>query len=174
MFKMQKLGKFLKIISAGVVFFPFHSAQAICPICTAAVGAGVLITRHYGIDDTIAGAWVGALLVSASLWTDDWMKKKNIKTKYQGVWLVAAYFLLMVLPLYFKGLIGHPLNQICGVDKLLVGIVFGGLFFELGNEINLKLKERNGGKVYFPFQKVVLAILPVIVLSGVFYVISKC
>lgn len=174
MIEIRKLGRYLKIISVGLVFFPLHPAFAICPICTAAVGAGVLITRHYGIDDTIAGAWVGALLISSTLWTNAWLLKKNIKIEYQGGLLAVAYFLLIVLPLYLKGIIGHPLNKICGADKLLVGLIFGALFFQLGYEVNIKLKEKNGGKVYFPFQKVALAIVPVIVLSLVFYIISKC
>jgi hypothetical protein len=166
--------KYLKLILSGIIFLPVHSAYAICPICTAAVGAGVLFTRNFGIDDMITGSWVGGLLVSSALWTDEWLRKKKVEIRYQGILLVAGYFLVIILPLYFKGLIGHPLNKICGFDKLMVGVVFGALAFQLGCEINVKLKERNGGKVYFPFQKVVLAIAPLVILSGVFYWLSKC
>lgn len=43
--------------------------QAVCPVCTVAVGAGVGFSRYLGIDDTIAGLWIGALIVSVSMWT---------------------------------------------------------------------------------------------------------
>jgi hypothetical protein len=169
----NKVKKFFLFL-AGILLAIPKAAHAICPICTAAVGVGVLITRRYGIDDMIAGTWVGGMLISVALWTDSWLKGKKVSLKYQEGWLIALYFLLIVLPLYLKGIIGHPLNKICGADKMLVGIIFGSLAFALGNEINLKLKERNGGKAYFPFQKVVLAVVPLIVMSIVFYVVSKC
>jgi hypothetical protein len=35
------------------------------------------------------------------------------------------------------------------------------------------LKKKNQDKVYFPFQKVVFAISPLIVLSAIFYILTK-
>jgi len=47
------------------------------------------------------------------------------------------------------------------------------LGFFLGTELNFILKKKNGGKAYFPFQKVATAIVPLIILSLVFYIIVK-
>lgn len=35
-------------------------AQAVCPVCTVAVGTGVGLSRWLGVDDTITGLWLGA------------------------------------------------------------------------------------------------------------------
>ena len=34
-------------------------AQAVCPVCIVAVGAGLGLSEYLGIDDTIAGVWIG-------------------------------------------------------------------------------------------------------------------
>ena len=41
------------------------------------------------------------------------------------------------------------------------------------NVINHFLKKHHGGRVYFPFQKVILPIIPLAILSTVFYFITK-
>jgi hypothetical protein len=84
-----------------------------------------------------------------------------------------AYYLIILLPLYWEGIIGHPLNKLFGIDKIVLGTVMGSLGFFLGTELNFILKKKNGGKVYFPFQKVATAIAPLIILSVIFYILIK-
>ncbi len=169
--KQYNIFIFLPMLLFG--FFGAFSAKAICPVCTVAVGAGIGFSRWLGIDDSITGLWIGALTVSLSMWTIDWLGKKKIKFKGIGLAVLAAYILLVIVPLYFMGFMGHPLNTIWGIDKLIVGIVLGGIGFFLGGSLHFYLKKQNGDKVYFPFQKVVFAIAPVIILSGIFYFITK-
>ncbi len=57
--KHIKFTKTLALSLATFLFLGANSAQAICPICTIAVGAGVGFSRYLGIDDTIAGLWIG-------------------------------------------------------------------------------------------------------------------
>src|SRR3989338_5982677 len=81
------------------------SAKAVCPVCAIAVGAGVGLSRYLGIDDTIAGLWIGGLSLSLSLWTIDWFDRKKIQFKYRAFITTLAYDVLIVVPLYCIGII---------------------------------------------------------------------
>ncbi len=164
------------ITTLFVALFVFADrALAVCPVCTVAVASGVGVSRSMGVDDLIIGLWIGALIVSMIMWTVDWLKKKNIKFKGLGILTTVAYFALVIIPLYTTGIIGNPLNGFCGcgIDKLLVGVIGGAIAFWFGAVWYEYLKERNNNKAYFPFQKVVMPILPVIILSIMFYLLTK-
>lgn len=150
-------------------------ALAVCPICTIAVGAGVGLSRWLGIDDSITGLWIGGLTVSMITWTLSWFDRKNIRLRGRTLATIAGYYLLIVVPLYFMGIIGNPLNIICacGLDKLIVGIIVGSIAFWFGASWYFHLKEKNGGHAYFPFQKVVMPVSPLIVMSLIFYFLTK-
>jgi len=60
---------------------------------------------------------------------------------------------------------GHPQNKLWGMDKLLAGIIVGSVVFILSVLFNDFLKKKNQGKVYFPFQRVVIPILFLIIAS---------
>ncbi len=169
-----------KILSLALLFFTISlfftkKALAVCPICTIAVGAGVGLSRYLGIDDAITGLWVGGLTVSMITWTESWLDKKNIHFKGRIIINVLAYFALIVIPLYYSGIIGNPLNTLCacGLDKLLFGIIAGSIAFWCGASWYFYLKEKNGGHAYFPFQKVVMPVSPLIILSLIYYFLTK-
>jgi len=159
------MSKQLRIASFLITFYLLHftfyiSANAVCPVCTVAVGGGVLLSRYLGVDDVIIGIWVGGLLVSLGLWTATYIKKKVLK--YQE-WLIVGFFWLTT---YFgfkqAGFIGHPTCKIHGHDKLLSGIIFGTVAFFLGYGSDLllrKMNKKNPGKAMFPYQKVVCPII---------------
>jgi hypothetical protein len=159
----------------GLSLLAAKQASAVCPICTIAVGAGVGFSRYLGIDDAITGLWVGGLTVSMITWTISWFDKKNILFKGRMAVTILGYYLLIVVPLYFMGIIGNPLNTICacGLDKLVIGILVGSVAFWFGASWYYQLKEQNGGHAYFPFQKVVMPISPLIIMSILFYFLTK-
>ena len=159
----------------GLNLLMAKQALAVCPICTIAVGAGVGFSRWLGIDDSITGLWIGGLTVSMITWTVSWFDKKNIQFKGRIFVTILSYYLLIVIPLYFMGIMGNPLNTICacGLDKLIIGIVTGSVAFWFGAEWYFHLKEKNGGHAYFPFQKVVMPVSPLIIMSLLFYFLTK-
>jgi hypothetical protein len=158
----------------GLCLFFAKPALAVCPICTIAVGAGVGLSRYFGIDDAITGLWVGGLVVSMIIWTESWFDKKNIHFKWRGMVTTAGYYLFAVVPLYFTGMIANPANAIYStwMDKLLLGIIVGSIAFWFGADWYSQLKKKNGGHAYFPFQKVVMPVLPLIIVSIVFYFLT--
>ena len=150
-----------------------NTANAVCPLCTVAVVGGVGIAEWLGIDDTISGIWIGGIVVSLIIWIIAWLDKKNIHFNGLKILITLVCYLLIVVPLYPMGIIGHPLNTLWGIDKLLLGIIVGSVFFFLGGIWYFYLKERHGGHAYFPFQKVVMPVAPLIILSVIFYFITR-
>jgi hypothetical protein len=155
------------------ILFLASPAKAICPVCTLAVGAGVGLSRYLGVDDAITGLWIGGLVASMIWWTISWLDRKNIKFKFRKMAIIAGYYLLIAAPLYYSEIIGHPLNKIWGIDKLMLGIFIGSLFFFGGGHLHFHHKKKNDDKVYFPFQKVVFSVSPLIILSAIFYFITR-
>jgi len=162
------------LVLAFLLLVPLTSAKAIVPICivcTAAVSAGVGLSRWLGVDDTITGLWIGALTLSVALWTINWLTGKKIKFFGRQPLVVVLYYTTLIWPLYHYNLAGHYLNKLCGVDKLILGITVGSLAFVASLILNEYLKKKNNGKVYFPFQKVVMPVGILLLLSLAFYLI---
>jgi len=155
-----------------VVFFNLlliQSAIAVCPLCTVAVSAGIGFSRWFGVDDVISGLWIGGLTVSLIVWSIDWLNKKNIRFFGRRSFIVLIYYALMVVPLYWYDFIGHALNKLWGIDKLLLGIIVGSIAFALGVGLYVYLKKKNDGKAQFPFQKVIMPVAFLFVLSVFFH-----
>ena len=68
--------------------------------------------------------------------------------------------------------IGNPLNKLWGIDRLLLGIIIGSILFFAGATSYAYMKEKHGGRAYFPFQKVVMPVAPLLIMSIVFYFIT--
>jgi hypothetical protein len=141
----------------------------VCPVCTIAVAGGVGLCRYLGIDDLISGVWIGALLFSLSLLTIEWLNKKKIKFLFRKPLVFVFWYGLTIFPLMKIGIIGHPLNKFLGIDKLIFGIFSGTIVFLLSILFENYLREKNQGKVYFKFQKVIIPILFLIILSLIFW-----
>lgn len=155
-----------------LVLLPTKSL-AFCPVCTIGVVAGVGFSRYLGIDDTITATWLGAMTLAFVVLTERWFDKKKIKFFLR--WLLDAiiYYGLIIFALFRWDLTGHPHNKIIGVDKILFGMIVGTAAMALGYYVHVLLKKKNHNKSYFPFQKVVLPITPLVILSIVFYFVTR-
>lgn len=170
---LRKLKNTLNIFLYVLFLFFAKSAYAICPICTVAVAGGIGLSRHFGIDDTITALWIGGLAVSLIIWTIDWMERKNFRFKFYKPVTALFYYFIIIAPLYWTEYIGHPFNKFLGMDKIILGTVVGSSLFFSGAMFHFYSKKKNDNKVYFPFQKVVFSISPLIVFSVFFYFITK-
>jgi hypothetical protein len=167
--------KFKVILSLLITgsLFTAKKTLAACPVCTIAVGSALVLLEKYGVDNTITGLWIGGFMLSSSLWAINSMKKKE--WDFRGIEPIILIFFYgsLIVPLYMEKIIGLPSKMLWGVDKTLLGIFIGSIFFHLGYLTYLKIKEKNGGKPWFPFQRVVMPISPLIILSIVFYFITR-
>ena len=169
--QFMKIGKQIFIFPLITLMFFAQPANAFCPVCTVAVGVGVGLSRWLGIDDTISGVWIGGLIVALIMWFIDWLNKKEIYFKFRTTITTIAFYAMVIIPLYFTGILGHPLNKILNIDKLLFGIAGGTIFFLLGTWIDGSISKDNEGKPYFPFQKVTLTLFMLLFASLIFYLI---
>ncbi|PKM87795.1 hypothetical protein CVU83_02570 [Candidatus Falkowbacteria bacterium HGW-Falkowbacteria-2] len=147
--------------------------KAVCPVCVVAVGAGLGLSQYLGIDDTIAGTWIGGMLVAVSTWTIDLFNKKNWISRFKNirnVLIFVAYYAMVIWPLYNQGLIGSG-NTLFGIDKLLLGIIAGSLVFAFAVWL-YEFMKKNNGKPHFPFEKVVLPISSLAALTLIFYLLT--
>lgn len=148
------------------------ATKAFCPVCTVAVGAGLGLSRYLKIDDAISGIWIGAILMSTSLWFASYLKKKNKNTLWAILFAVFLYVTTFV-PLKYYGVIGHSDNALLGLDKLVLGSIIGTIAFPPTIILNNKIKSSNNGKSYFPLQKVVVPIVVLLLLSLIMYLIVR-
>lgn len=148
-------------------------AHAVCQlVCPVVVASTLTLLEKYGIDNTISGLWIGGALVLASLITVDWIKK------WKSHWSITiATFVLFYaatfIPLWQKHIIGDPRKELWGMDKTLIGVVIGSIFFFLGDYTYAIIKAKNGGHAWFPFQKALQPVFPLAIWSLIFYFITK-
>jgi len=151
-------------------------AKAVCPVCIVAVGAGLGLSRYLGIDDTITGLWIGGLTVAIIIWTINWAKPKIKQKKFRPFWnilIIIAYYTMIAWPLASQKFIGHPLNKIWGIDKIILSTTIGSLAFWGSSELYIYMKKENNGHAYFPFQKVVMPFAGLTILSFIFYLLTR-
>lgn len=151
-------------------------AKAICPVCVVAVGAGLGLSEYLGIDDTIAGVWIGGMLVSLVAWTINWFNKKKWSfgnKDIRDILTTIIYYAMVIWPLLSQGLIGNPFNKLYGIDKLALGITAGSIGFLGATLWYNNIKKNNGGHAQFPFQKVVWPVSALIILSLAFYLLIR-
>lgn len=161
--------KFNKKIFLGLLFSGFLWARAataqVCPVCVVAIGAGLGLSRWFGIDDVISSVWIGAFMFAIISWTLSFMKKKEWSFQDDGIIITLAYILLTYIPLYYAGIIGHPQNQIWGIDKIIAGSTIGAAFLFFGHWLHLYLKKINDNKSFFSYQRVAIPVFVLLVIS---------
>jgi small-conductance mechanosensitive channel len=173
---MKQVSSRILLFSGLLVgFFGASFAKAVCPICVVAIGAGLGLSRWLGVDDVISSIWIGALLVAMILWTLTEMKKKNWRFAFDAIVIFLAYYLLIFVPLYYTGILGHPLNKIFGIDKIIFGTILGTAIVLLIHWLNKHLKQKGPdgqpGKPFFPYQKVVIPVVVLLLTSIIFYLL---
>jgi hypothetical protein len=164
--------KLLIALTTIILLIPDKFASAVCPVCTVAVAAGMGLTRYLGIDDTITGVWIGAVTLSATMWTNNWFKTKNKGKIYIKSIVFLLYYALIIFPLYYYNIIGQPTNTFWGIDKLVTGIIAGSIIFYMSVLLYEYLKKKNNGHAHFPFEKIVITLLLLAGASAGFYFIT--
>lgn len=144
-----------------------------CTVCTVVIIGGLGLSRWLHVDDTVSGVWIGALLVTIIYYSIAWLAKYKIKFWGRDFLVSLIYYTAVFIPLYTGKIIGHPLNRIWGIDKFIVGATVGSIVFILAIMLYSWLKKKNGGHAHFPMEKVVIPIVSLLIVSGVFYFLTK-
>jgi hypothetical protein len=152
-----------------LAFLTATPAHAVCPLCTIVIGAGLGFSRYLGIDDLITGIWLGGFITSMGLWSANTLLKW--KVPHPKVVGVVFFYVFTMIFLWIAKLIGLPDNTVFGVDRLVFGSIIGLLVFLSTAQIDVALRKSNEGKVYIYYQKVLLPMLFLSLVSYVAYVI---
>jgi hypothetical protein len=143
-----------------------------CPVCVVAVGFGLGLSRWLKIDDVISGIWIGAFILSLSFMMAKLTKKYvSIRLRFLTVLYFIFFLITTFVPLEYYKITGNPLNQIWGIDKLILGVGIGFIIFPFSLLIHGLLKYRNHRKSYIPFQKVIIPIIGLSIASIVMYTV---
>lgn len=172
---MKKALQYLLCILGGILVF-VDTADAVCPVCTIAIGAGLEGMRMLGVKDILTGIWAGGLTVSLIGWTANYMKKHNVKNVFWYILNAIVYFALLFSVYLFpaeKPIVKWWENCMWGIDQFLLGIIVGSTTFILMELWYVRIKKRNGGHALFPFQKVVMPFGGLLFMTFVFWAIIK-
>lgn len=136
--------------------FLVPEVYAQCPVCIVTVGGGLLIAKKLGIDDLLVAIWISGLNTALSFWIARSMKIKWLRSPL--LW-TGGFYLTSIAYLWFSKQIGHLGNTFWGIDKIIFGLSLGLVVSLVAIGIDQLLRKTHGGKVYFPYQKVVVPLL---------------
>lgn len=145
-----------------------------CTVCTVAVASGLGISRLLGVNDCIVGLWIGALLLAMGQYANIFLKKKNINNKFLNIFVYFVPFFSLI-PLYIgkNPALKFNFDLICGVNSFLLSNIIGLAIIICSSKLYYYMKEKNGGKPHFPFEKVVLPITGLLLTSILFYIFKR-
>ena len=127
-----------------------------CPVCVVTVGGGLIIAKKLGIDDLLMTIWLSGLNTAIAFWMVTRIKRKILNNPY--LWSI-AFYLMSVFYLQVTHQTGTSKNVFWGVNKVIFGLTYG-LIISIGAIFFDKfLRSRNKGKVFFPYQKVVIPLV---------------
>lgn len=140
-------------------------------ICALGSASASLITKYLGISDLIFGIWIGALNLIFTIATIDYLNKKKIKFLFRKPLIFLIYSLSVLLPLYYFNVVDIS-NKILGIDKIIWGFSIGNIALGCGYLLNDFLVRKNNGKVYFKFQKSIIPLSILLILSFLFWILN--
>lgn len=154
-----------------VFYFSFSTkALAVCPVCTIAVGGGLILSRFFGIDDLIMSVWIGGMILSTALTFGEYLRKKTkLSATASKLISIFVFYVFLVITLEATHITGVPFNTLWGIDKIILGIILGSIMFFIGAQLHFYLKHKNKNQSLFPFQKVIIPVGSLWIATVIFY-----
>jgi len=134
------------------------------PVCAVGIVSGLAISRWLGIDDITLGLWIGALILSVSIQLDIFLSKKGKSFPFSFWVIFIGTYLLSFLPI-LKTLTQDSVCNVCGLPRIICGSILGALTLFLVDKANLFVIDKHNKKVYFYYQKVIIPIIGLIIVS---------
>lgn len=168
---MLKLGSFVLALLATFKAV----ANPACAVCTVAIGASLSLARSLGVDDCVIGVWAGAMLAMLGYWTMRFFDKRDWHFKGRDR-LLMILSVGMIGFMYLGELTYTPMiiGYIFYMDSFLFATLIGALTLIFGMHLYAWMKARNGGHAHFPFEKVVVPVLLVFLVSLSFHYLAVC
>jgi len=136
------------------------------PVCAIGIASGLGISRWLGIDDITLGLWIGALILSVSIQFDIFLSKKGKSFPFSFWVIFGGTWALSFLPI-LKSLTQDPSCNIFGFPRIICGSVLGAFTLFLVDRVNNFIINKHNKKVYFYYQRVIIPIIGLIIISMV-------
>jgi hypothetical protein len=145
--------------------FLVKAVYAQCPVCIITVGGGMFLAKRLGVDDFLVSLWISGLDTAISFWL-----APKIKNRFLGNPIIFSLIMLGFTLFYFKftNQIGIVSNRLLGFDKIVFGQIIGLFIMFLGIFIDRYSRHLHGGKILFPYQKVVFPVGSLILFTFLF------
>ncbi len=161
---------------SSIIFFIIFSGivHAHCPLCTAATGAAVAVTRFYGIDDLVIGLFIGGFILSTTFWFDRVLRKRNRGAEYiplQTIILISLGLVSTFLSFYWASLLDPSAPTLLGINRLILGTIIGTAVSFSAFEFH-KFIRRRFGRSFIPFQGIVFTLLSLTLVGLGFYAVG--
>ena len=143
----------------------FSPVYAQCPVCVITVGGGLILAKKLGIDDLLVSIWLSGFNTAIAFWIASGIKKKIFNNPI--LWSLGFYAMTIGYLIYTKQ-INHPGNKYLGIDKVFFGMTVGLFSAILAIGIDKLLRKSNKNKIYFPYQKVVVPLV-LLILTTIFF-----
>jgi len=134
------------------------------PICAVGIASGLGISRWLGINDLTLGLWIGALILSLAIQFNIFLGKKGKSFPFSFWVIFLSSWILSFLPILIN-FDKYTACSICGIPEVICGSVLGVLTLFLVDKANLFVIDKHGKKVYFYYQKVIIPIIGLIIVS---------
>ncbi|MDR2901850.1 MAG: hypothetical protein LBU87_01910 [Lactobacillales bacterium] len=167
---MKKLLSFLAVLLAPLSVF----ANPACAVCTVAIGASLSIAEAFGVDNCVVGAWSGAFLLMLGYWTIRFCDKKG--WNFPGRDPLILILSVAMIGFMYMGRLTYTPNVIgfLYIDSFLFANILGALALIIGNALYQWMKAKNGGHAHFPFEKVVIPVVLILLVSLMFHFFPIC
>jgi len=134
------------------------------PICAIGIASGLGISRWLGIDDITLGLWIGALILSISIQFNIFLEKKGKSFPFSFWVIFLSSWILSFLPILMN--FGkYTICSICGFPEVICGSILGALTLFLVDKANNFIIDKHNKKVYFYYQRVIIPIIGLIIIS---------
>lgn len=80
---------------------------------------------------------------------------------------------LTLLGLHWTDFLWNAGNTLFGIDKVILGIVIGTVVFIGASDFYQYLKRKNDNRAHFPFEKVAIPVLALLLTSLLAYLLTK-
>ena len=138
-----------------------HPVYAQCPVCIVTVGGGLFIAERLNIDSFLVSIWISALNTAIAYYLATKIKKPIFNSGY--FWSIIFYLLTVAyldISRQIKGI-----NPIFRVDRSLLGLSIGLLLSIFSIHLEFILRRFNKGKVFFYYQKVIIPLIILIIIT---------
>jgi len=141
-----------------------------CPICVITVGGGLLLAKKLGIDDLLVSIWLSGLNTAIAIWITTKIKNKLWNNPY---FMTVIFYAVTMVYLILSKQIGHPGNVFLGIDKVVFGITLGLIVSLFSFYIDQLIRGKNNKKVLFPYQKVIIPVSLLALITLIFKILIK-